>query len=54
MDAPIVSREQLQRAYDRAREAGAWHILAISLVAQLYAMSSETVAEALDQQHADT
>jgi hypothetical protein len=52
MDASIVSREQLQRAYDQARAADADHELAISIVAHLYAMSPETVAEALEQQHA--
>ncbi len=54
MDAAIVSREMLQRAYDKAREAGAGHLLALSLVAHLYAMSSETVAKALELQDAGT
>lgn len=54
MDASIVSREQLQRAYDQARAAGADHELAIAIVARLYAMSGETIADALEQQHAGT
>ncbi len=54
MDASIVSREQLQRAYDQARAADADHELAIAIVAHLYAMSSETIAEAFDLQPAGT
>lgn len=54
MDASIVSREQLQRAYDEARAADADHELAIAIVAHLYAMSGETVAEAFEPQHAGT
>jgi hypothetical protein len=48
MDGAIVSREQLQRAYDEARTADADHELAIAIVAHLYAMSLDTVAEALE------
>jgi hypothetical protein len=48
MDGAIVSRERLQHAYDEARKADADHELAIAIVAHLYAMSRETVAEALE------
>lgn len=44
MDASIVSREQLQRAYDMARAAGADREMAIAIVVNVYAMSTETVA----------
>lgn len=53
MDAAIVSREVLQRAYDFARGADADHDTAIAMVAHLYAMNHETVAEALEQQPED-
>lgn len=54
MDAPIVSRETLQHAYEQARAADADHELAISTVARIFALTDETVAEALEQQHAGT
>lgn len=46
MDAPIVSREKLQHAYDQARAAGADHERAIGIVAHIFAMSDEQIAEA--------
>jgi hypothetical protein len=54
MDAPIVSREKLQHAYDQARAADADHELAIEMVAHIFALSEETVAEVLEQQHASS
>lgn len=54
MDAAIVSREKLQHAYDQARAADADHELALKMVAHLFAMQPEGVAEALDLQHAGT
>lgn len=48
MDSPIVSHAELQRAYDDARAADADHDLAIAMVAHFYAMSHQTVAEALE------
>lgn len=50
MDAPIVSREKLQHAYDQARAAGADHEMAIDIVANIFAMSDEMVADAFEQQ----
>lgn len=54
MDAPIISREKLQHAYDQARAADADHELAVATVARIFALTDETVAEALEQQHAST
>lgn len=54
MDAAIVSREKLQHAYDQARAAEADHELAIAVVAHLFAMQPEAVADALELQHAGT
>lgn len=54
MDAPIVSREKLQHAYDQARMADAGHELAIATVARIFALTDETVSEALEQQLAAT
>lgn len=50
MDAAIVSVAKLRHAYEQARAADADHDLAIGIVAHLFAMSRETVAEALEQQ----
>lgn len=49
-----VSREQLQRAYDAARAAGAGHERAVAIVARLYAMDGKAIACELEQQHAGT
>lgn len=48
MDAAIVSREKLQHAYEQARAADASHELAIAMVAHLFALSEQAVADALE------